>query len=276
MPKLYEIVEKQDLVPGMALFHVYAPMAAKNMKPGQFIILRVSANGERIPISISGWDAEKGTVRIIIMAAGRTSTEAVALKQGDCFQDVVGPLGEETHVEKLKGTAVVIGGGYGTGAVMPPARAMKAMGNRVVGIIGARSKDLVLLEKEMREVCDEVIVCTNDGSQGVKGFVTDGLAGLMEKEDVQWVLAVGPVPMMQAVGNMTKPKKVKTFVSLNAIMVDGTGMCGACRVTVGGKTKFACFHGPDFDAHEVNFEELMLRQKMFVTQEKSQWKNSKR
>ncbi|MBB5021974.1 sulfide/dihydroorotate dehydrogenase-like FAD/NAD-binding protein [Desulfurispira natronophila] len=268
MPKLYEIVEKQDLVPGMALFHVYAPMAAKNMKPGQFIILRVNAKGERIPISISGWDSEKGTIRIIIMAAGRTSTEAVALKQGECFQDIVGPLGEQTHLEKVSGTAVVVGGGYGTGAVMPPARAMKAMGNRVVGIIGARSKDLVLLEAEMREVCDDVIVCTNDGSQGVEGFVTDGLKQLMEKEDVSWVLSVGPVPMMQAVANLTKPKEVKTYCSLNAIMVDGTGMCGACRVSVGGKTKFACFHGPDFDAHQVNFEELVQRQKMFLEQEK--------
>lgn len=268
MPKFYEIVEKQDLVPGMALFHVYAPMAAKNMKPGQFVILRVSEKGERIPISISGWDAEKGTIRIIIMAAGRTSTEAVELKQGDCFQDIVGPLGEQTHLENISGTAVVIGGGYGTGAVMPPARAMKAMGNRVVGIIGARSKDLVLLEQEMREVCDDVIVCTNDGSQGVEGFVTDGLKQLKEKEDVNWVLAVGPVPMMQAVATMTEPDKIKTYVSLNAIMVDGTGMCGACRVSVGGKTKFACFHGPDFDAHQVNFDELVLRQKMFLDQEK--------
>lgn len=268
MPKMYEILEKTELVPGMAMFQVYAPMSARAMKAGQFIILRVSEKGERIPISISGWDAEKGTIRIIIMAAGRTSAEAVQLKVGDCFQDIVGPLGQRSHVSKLDGTVVVIGGGYGTGAVLPTAKEMRALGNKVIGIVGARSADLVILEEDLRKDCDEVYVTTNDGSKGIHGFVTDALKQVMEKEKVVYVLAVGPVPMMKAVAEMTRPAGIQTWVSLNAIMVDGTGMCGACRVTVDGKTKFACFHGPDFDGHKVNFEELTLRQKMFVAQEK--------
>ncbi|WP_201766925.1 sulfide/dihydroorotate dehydrogenase-like FAD/NAD-binding protein [Chrysiogenes arsenatis] len=268
MPKMYEILEKTDLVPGMSMFQVYAPMSARAMKAGQFVILRVSEKGERIPISISGWDVEKGTIRIIIMAAGRTSAEAVQLNVGDCFQDIVGPLGQRSHVEKLDGAVVVIGGGYGTGAVLPTAKDMRALGNKVIGIVGARSADLVILEDDLRADCDEVYVTTNDGSKGIQGFVTDALKQIMEKEKVSYVLAVGPVPMMKAVAEMTRPAGIKTWVSLNAIMVDGTGMCGACRVTVDGKTKFACFHGPDFDGHKVNFEELTLRQKMFVAQEK--------
>ncbi len=269
MSKMYEVLYREELAPQIVLFNVYAPVAAHAMKAGQFIILRVDEHGERIPISISGWDSEAGTIRIVIMAAGRTSTEATRLQQGDCFQDIVGPLGQRSHVEKLDGTVVVIGGGYGTGAVIPTARDMKELGNRVVGIVGARSENLILLEDELRDVCDDVIITTNDGSKGIEGFVTHGLQQLIDQEKVSYVLAVGPVPMMKAVSEMTKPHAIQTWVSLNAIMVDGTGMCGACRCQVGGKTRFACFHGPDFNGHEVDFDELVARQRMFAVQEKT-------
>lgn len=268
MPKMYEILYREELAPNIVLFNVYAPISARNMQAGQFVILRVNEKGERIPISISGWDSKAGTIRIILMAAGRTSTEATQLQLGECFQDIVGPLGQRSHVEELDGTVVVIGGGYGTGAIIPTARDMKKLGNKVIGIIGARSEDLILMEKELTEVCDEVIVTTNDGSKGVKGFVTHGLQQIIDREKVSYVLAVGPVPMMKAVSELTKPQDIQTWVSLNAIMVDGTGMCGACRCQVGGKTKFACFHGPDFNGHEVDFDELVARQRMFLKQEK--------
>lgn len=268
MPKPYEILYREELAPKTILFNVYAPMSARSMQAGQFVILRVTENGERIPISISGWDREKGTIRIIIMAAGRTSTEATMLQTGNCFQDIVGPLGKRSHVEKLDGTVVVIGGGYGTGAVIPTAHDMKNLGNKVIGIIGARTESLLLLENDMSHVCDEVMVTTNDGSKGIKGFVTHALDVIMKREKVDYVLAVGPVPMMKAVTEMTRADKIQTWVSLNAIMVDGTGMCGACRCSVGGKTKFACIHGPDFNGHEVDFDELTARQKMFINEEK--------
>ncbi len=268
MPRQFEILYREELVPKTVLFNVYAPLAARAMQAGQFVILRVTSNGERIPISISGWDSEKGTIRIILMSAGRTSTEANMLQVGDCFQDIVGPLGRRSHVEKLDGTGVVIGGGYGTGAVIPTARDMKALSNKVIGIIGARSSDLLLLEDEMAETCDEVFITTNDGSKGIQGFVTHALQQIVDREKVSYVLAVGPVPMMRAVSEMTRPLQIQTWVSLNAIMVDGTGMCGACRCTVGEKTKFACIHGPDFNGHEVDFVELMARQKMFLKEEK--------
>ncbi len=268
MPKQFEILYREELVPKTVLFNVYAPLAARAMQAGQFIILRVTDKGERIPISISGWDSEKGTVRIILMAAGRTSTEATMLQVGDCFQDIVGPLGKRSHVEKLAGTVVVIGGGYGTGAILPTARDMKELGNKVIGIIGARSSNLLLLEDEMADICDEVFITTNDGSKGIQGFVTHALEKIVNREEVSYVLAVGPVPMMKAVSEMTRPLKIQTWVSLNAIMVDGTGMCGACRCTVGNKTRFACIHGPDFNGHEVDFAELVARQKMFLKEEK--------
>lgn len=268
MPKLFEILTREELAPKTIMVNIFAPTVARAIEGGQFIILRVSANGERIPISISGWNRKEGSIRIIIMAAGRTSAEAIMLRVGDCFQDIVGPLGKRSHVEELDGTAVLIGGGYGTGAIIPTARDLKVLGNKVIGIVGARNKNLLLLEEELEEVCDETIPTTNDGSKGIEGFVTHGLAKVIEKEKVSYVLAVGPVPMMKAVAEMTRPHGIQTWVSLNAIMVDGTGMCGACRCTVGGETKFACFHGPDFDGHKVNFEELQARQKMFQVQEK--------
>ena len=203
------------------------------------------------------------------MAVCKTSTQINNMNVGDTFVDIVGPLGERSRVKKHEGTCIVIGGGYGTGAIIPTAKDLKALGNKVIGIVGARTSKLLLMMDEMREVCDEVIATTNDGSEGKKGFVTNALGDIMKWEKVSHVLAVGPVPMMKAVSDMTRPAGIETYVSLNAIMVDGTGMCGACRVSVGGKTKFACFHGPDFDGHLVDFQQLMKRQKMFEKEERS-------
>lgn len=265
---MFTIVKKTMLSPTMAMMHVRAPWVARKAQPGQFIIVRLGDEGERIPLSLSGWDRLEGTLRLIIQAAGATTRQMVALQEGERFTDLVGPLGQRTH-GLGEGTLVVIGGGYGTGAVMPTAREAKTQGRRVIGIIGARSKDLVLLEDEMRSVCDEVYVTTDDGSHGMKGLVTDALAPVIAKEPVGAVLAIGPVPMMRAVSNLTKPHKIKTMVSLNAIMVDGTGMCGGCRVSVGGETKFACYDGPDFDGHQVDFDLLVQRQKMYRPQEQA-------
>lgn len=259
---MYEIVKKTMLSPTMAMMHVKAPWVARKAQPGQFIIVRLGDEGERIPLSLSGWDRFEGTLRLVIQAAGASTKQMVALEEGQAFTDLVGPLGQRTH-GLGDGTLVVIGGGYGTGAVMPSAREAKLQNRRVIGIIGARSKDLVLLEDEMRSVCDEVYVTTNDGSHGISGFVTDALKPILEREPIGAVLAIGPVPMMRAVSDMTKPLSIPTMVSLNAVMVDGTGMCGGCRVTVDGKSKFACYDGPDFDGHLVDYDELVLRQRMY-------------
>lgn len=263
----YSIMEKRELAPNTIMIQVYAPLATKKMQPGQFIIIRVTPNGERIPLSVSGWDRDKGTLRIIVQAVGRTSTELVNLNVGDSLEDVVGPLGQPSHIDRY-GTSVLIGGGYGTGAIIPIAKELIDRGNKVIAIIGARTKGLVLMEDELRTVCHRVEVSTDDGSYGVKGLVTDVLAGILKQEPVHMVTAIGPVPMMKAVSEMTRPLNIKTYVSLNAIMVDGTGMCGSCRVGVGGATKFACIDGPDFDGHQVNFEELAKRQKMYIPYEK--------
>ncbi len=263
----YTIFEKKELAPNTVMMQVHAPLAVKKMRPGQFIIVRVSPNGERIPLSISGWDRDKGTVRIIVQAVGRTSAELINLNAGDAIEDLVGPLGRPAHMDKY-GTCVLIGGGYGTGAIIPVARELKELGNKVIAIVGARTKELVLMEDELRKVCDRVEVSTNDGSAGTKGLVIDVLSEILKQEPVHMVTAIGPVPMMKAVSEMTRPVKIPTYVSLNAIMVDGTGMCGSCRVEVGGATKFACVDGPDFDGHQVNFDELVYRQKMYVPYEK--------
>jgi ferredoxin--NADP+ reductase len=264
----YRIITKKELCDKTFHFTIEAPFIANKLKAGQFIIVRPHEQSERIPLSICGWDTDAGTIHIIVMAVGKTSSEINAMNVGDCFTDIVGPLGERSHVKKHEGTCVVIGGGYGTGAIIPTARDLKALGNKVIGIVGARNKDLLLMMDELGEVCDEVRPTTNDGSAGTEGLVTDVLKEIMNKEKVSHVLAVGPVPMMKAVSEMTRPDGIETFVSLNAIMVDGTGMCGACRVSVGGETKFACFHGPDFNGHDVDFDQLVKRQRMFVEEEK--------
>ncbi|MCB0496952.1 MAG: sulfide/dihydroorotate dehydrogenase-like FAD/NAD-binding protein [Cyclobacteriaceae bacterium] len=264
----FTVLKKKELCAKTFHFVIEAPLIARKLQPGQFIIVRPHAFSERIPLSICGRDAGKGTIEIIVNTVGKTSGEINALQEGDHFVDIVGPLGKPSHIDKYPATCVVIGGGYGTGAIIPTARDLKKLGNRVVGIVGARSKDLLLMIERLHEVCDEVLITTNDGSRGIAGFVTDALQQLMEQESVGYVLAIGPVPMMKAVSDMTRPHAIETYVSLNATMVDGTGMCGACRVSVGGKTKFACFHGPDFNGHDVDFEQLMQRQKMFVREEK--------
>lgn len=265
----FRILEKRELCPDTYYFTIEAPLTAAKIQAGQFIIIRPSEFAERIPLSICGWNRDKGTINIIVMAAGRTSREMTNLSVGSCFADVVGPLGTRSHVKKHEGTCVVIGGGYGTGAVIPTARDLAALGNRVIGIVGARNEKLLLMVPELKEVCAEVMLTTNDGSAGIKGFVIHALEEILKRgEKISHVLAVGPVPMMMAVAAMTKPLGIETYVSLNAVMVDGTGMCGSCRVIVGGETKFACFHGPDFDGHKVDFEQLMKRQKMFVAKEK--------
>ncbi|MBS1543494.1 MAG: sulfide/dihydroorotate dehydrogenase-like FAD/NAD-binding protein [Bacteroidetes bacterium] len=265
----FRIHTKKLLCPNTYHFIVEAPFIARKIQAGQFVIVRPHDTSERIPLSICGWDREKGTLHLIVSAVGKTSTEIIRMMEGDAFRDIVGPLGERSRLPEKKGTCVVIGGGYGTGAIIPTALDMKERGHKVYGIVGARTEEFLIMTDELKAACDEVILTTNDGSKGTKGLVTDALEAIMLKEDIVHVLAVGPVPMMKAVSEMTRPFKIETYVSLNAIMVDGTGMCGACRVSVGNETKFACFHGPDFDGHQVDFENLMKRQKMFVKEEQA-------
>lgn len=264
----FRILTKTFLFPNTFHFTIEAPYIARKIEAGQFIIIRPYSMSERIPLSVCGWDRAAGTLQIIVSAVGKTSTEINRMQKGDTFKDVVGPLGERSRLPRTVGTCVVIGGGYGTGAVIPTAKDMKTLGNKVIGIVGARNKESLIMINELKQVCDEVIITTADNSCGRPGMVTDALREILASENINHVLAVGPVPMMKAVSEMTRPFRIETFVSLNAIMVDGTGMCGACRVSVGQETKFACFHGPDFDGHLVDFENLMKRQKMFVNEEK--------
>ncbi|HEX5168764.1 MAG TPA: sulfide/dihydroorotate dehydrogenase-like FAD/NAD-binding protein [Cyclobacteriaceae bacterium] len=264
----FRILARKLLCTNTFHFTIEAPYIARKIEAGQFIIIRPHATSERIPLSVCGWDRAKGTLQIIVSAVGKTSTEINRMQEGEAFKDVVGPLGERSRLPKTVGTCVVIGGGYGTGAIIPTAVDMKKLGNNVIGIAGARNKESLIMIDELKNVCDEVVITTNDGSCGRAGLVTDALKDILLTENIHHVLAVGPVPMMKAVSEMTRPLRIETFVSLNAIMVDGTGMCGACRVSVGNETKFACFHGPDFDGHQVDFENLMKRQKMFLKEEK--------
>ncbi|MBD3297507.1 MAG: sulfide/dihydroorotate dehydrogenase-like FAD/NAD-binding protein [candidate division Zixibacteria bacterium] len=265
---MHKIIERTDVAPDTVMFRIEAPMVARKAQPGHFVIIRIDDDGERIPLSLAEWHREDGWIRLIVQGVGYTTKRLNAMTVGDALLDVVGPLGRRTELPE-NDTLVVIGGGYGAGAVLPNAREARAQGRRVIGIIGARTKDLVLVEDDMRSICDDTYITTNDGSYGIKGFVTHALEPLLETETIGAILAVGPVPMMRAVSDLTREKQIPTIVSLNAVMVDGTGMCGGCRVTVGGETKFACFHGPDFDGHQVNYDELVLRQKMYAAQEKA-------
>jgi len=263
---MYKIVEKKRLSKESHLIRVKAPLIAKKRKAGQFISLRIDETGERIPLTIV--DSDKETITLIFQEVGKTTAKLARLKEGDFIQDVVGPLGRATHIEKV-GTVVCIGGGIGVAVAYPQAKAFKEAGNKVICIIGARNKDLLILEENMRKVSDELRIVTDDGSYGQRGFVTDSLKELIEKKGkINLVLAVGPLVMMRAVSELTKPYNLKTVVSLNPIMIDGTGMCGGCRVTVGGETRFVCVHGPEFDGHLVDFEELANRQKMYLGEEK--------
>lgn len=263
------ILHKESLIPGKTSKLVLeAPQIARKARPGHFVMLRMTPTGERIPLTIADTDAEKGTITIVYLVMGKSTAILEELNAGDSILDVCGPLGHPTHIEK-KGTVVCVGGGTGIAAMHHIAKGHARAGNKVVGIIGARSKDLLLFEKELKLFVDELLISTDDGSYGHKGLVTDLLRDRLEKDKTVFeVVAVGPVPMMAAVAEATRAFGVKTTVSLNPIMVDGIGMCGACRVSVGGKTKFACVDGPEFDGHEVDFPELRRRLAAYHEQEK--------
>jgi ferredoxin/flavodoxin---NADP+ reductase len=274
---VYRIIKTETLAPTITKLTVEAPLVARKRKAGNFVILRATPTGERIPLTIVDSDPDKGTIVIIVQAIGKTTHIITGMKEGEYLMDVVGPLGEPTPVSDF-GTVVCIGGGVGTAVIYPIAKALKEAGNRVISIIGARSRELVILEDEMAAVSDELIVTTDDGSHGKKGFVTDALQEIITgqgKPDA--VYAIGPLPMMRAVAGVTREPGIRTWVSLNPIMMDGTGMCGACRVTVGDELKFACVDGPEFDAHLVNFDELIARNRTYSEPEKEaleSWKKS--
>ncbi len=262
------IVDKKRLAEGINLFEIEAPLIAKKRKPGQFVIIRIDETGERIPLTIADVNRDKGTITIIVQIVGKTTEHLGTLNTGDSLLDVVGPLGQPTHIEKF-GTVVAIGGGVGHAVCYPISKGMKDEGNYLISIIGARTKDLIILEDETKEFSDEIYITTDDGSYGRKGFVTDQLKELIDGgKKMDLVLASGPAIMMKFVSQMTKKYGIKTIVSLNSIMVDGTGMCGVCRVEVGGKTKFACVDGPEFDGHEVNYDLLMKRLATYKEEEK--------
>ena len=256
---MFEILKRQEMADGtVVLNEISAPKIAKKAKPGQFVILKANETGERIPLTMADTNTKKGTLTVIYQVVGKSTALFKSLQVGDRFQDVIGPLGKPTHLEKV-GTVVCVGGGTGVAVIHPITRGLKEMGNHVIAIIGARTKDLLILEDKMKAASHELHVCTDDGSYGHHGFVTDVLKEVLEKEDVKLAVGIGPVPMMKFVTKMTEEYDVKTLVSLNSIMVDGTGMCGCCRVSVGGKTQFACVDGPEFDGHLVDFDELGQR-----------------
>jgi len=267
---MYKILEKQVFSPIIKELVVEAPKVAKSCKAGQFIILRIHEEGERIPLTIADYDREKGTITIVFQEVGKSTTQLGQMEVGDTIMDFVGPLGEPSHIEKFDGTVVVVGGGVGIAPVHPIARDLKEAGNDVIGIIGSRTGDLLFWEDKMRAACTELQVTTDDGSYVRKGFVTEVLKEIIEakgKENIPLVLAIGPQPMMRAVCNLTKEYGVKTVVSLNATMVDGTGMCGCCRVSIAGATKFVCVDGPEFDGHDVDWFELGRRGGIFRDKE---------
>jgi ferredoxin--NADP+ reductase len=260
---VFKIVHAAFIAPGIKRFVIEAPRIAKKQKPGQFIILRLYEHGERIPLTIEHSDREKGTINIVVQSAGKTTHFLNCLETGDHILDVVGPLGKPSEIEKF-GTVVVMGGGVGTAMAYPTAAALKKAGNQVISIVGARNKELVILEREMADVSDELLITTDDGSYAEKGFVTDKLQQLIARgQRIDLVLAVGPIPMMRAVADVTREHDIRTIVSLNPIMIDGTGMCGGCRVLVDSKSEFACVDGPEFDAHRINFEVLIQRNAMY-------------
>ncbi|OGU65518.1 MAG: ferredoxin-NADP reductase [Ignavibacteria bacterium RBG_16_36_9] len=264
---MHKILSATFIAPNIKRFTIEAPKIALKRKAGQFVIIRIKENGERIPLTIADSDSEKGTIDIIVQGIGKTTIELNELKSGDFIVDVVGPLGKPSHIENF-GIAVSIGGGVGTAIAYPTAVALKQAGNHTISIIGGRTKEFVILEDEMKKVCDEVFITTDDGSYGKHGFVTDQLKELIETRKIDFVLAIGPIPMMKAVSDVTREKGIKTVVSLNPIMVDGTGMCGGCRAIVDNKTVFVCVDGPEFDAHKVDFKTLMTRNQTYLLQEK--------
>ncbi len=269
---MYKILEKKVWLseePAIKEFILDAPDIARAHQAGQFVILIQDENGERIPLTIADSDAEKGTISILFQEVGKSTYCLGKLEAGDSILHVAGPLGKPTHIEK-DSTVVCVGGGIGIAPVHPIAKAMKEAGNRVISILGARSRDLMIYEDKMREASTEVRITTDDGSYGRHGFVTDELKAIIEEEkiNVDCAVVIGPPLMMKFTCKVTEPHKIRTYASLNTIMVDGTGMCGACRVTVGGKTKFVCVDGPEFDGHQVDFDEMMMRQKQYLPEEK--------
>src|SRR5271167_1091858 len=264
---MFPIVATRQVARGIKLFEIKAPRIAKKQRPGQFVIVRLDDTGERVPLTIADANPETGTVTIVVQGIGKTTMLLNMLEAGDAILDIVGPLGKPSEIEKF-GTTVVVSGSVGTAMAYPTARELKRAGNKVVSIVGARSKDLLCLEDEVRAVSDATYILTDDGTYGEQGLVTERLKKILETEKVDYVLACGPVPMMRAVANLTAPLGIKTVVSLNSIMVDGTGMCGGCRVLVNNKSQFACVDGPEFDAKQVNFEVLMQRNNMYREQER--------
>jgi len=265
---MFKIIRREEMAEGtVVLNEIEAPRIARKARPGQFVILKANEEGERIPLTMAETDPEKGTLTVIYMVVGKSTALFKSLKVGDAYQDVIGPLGKATEIEKV-GNVVCVGGGTGIAVLHPITRALKNVGNHVTAIIGSRSKDLLIMEEHMRRASHELLICTDDGSYGRKGFVTEALKDVLDKGDTQLAVAIGPVPMMKFVSKLTAQYGVKTIVSLNPIMVDGTGMCGGCRVTVGGITKFACVDGPEFDGHRVDYDELMLRLQAYCEDEK--------
>lgn len=264
---MFLIRSKEFLSPTIARFVIDAPFVAPKRKPGNFVILRVTEHGERIPITLVDSDPVAGTVTLIVQGIGKTTKHLLTKEPGESIPDLVGPLGRPTPIHSNE-TIVCVGGGVGTAELFPITCALHAAGNAVLSIVGARSRDLIILEQEMRSASHELFVTTDDGSYGRKGFVTDQLREILASRAVNTVYAIGPLPMMKAVSNLTREFGVKTVVSLNALMVDGTGMCGGCRVTVGGKMKFACVDGPEFNAHDVDFDELIIRNRSYIEYER--------
>ncbi|RXE55231.1 dihydroorotate dehydrogenase [Methanoculleus taiwanensis] len=263
---MYTVNTASEIAERIYEFWIRAPQVARNARAGQFLILRIDEQGERIPLTISAVNGD--AVRVVFMAVGKTTQHLATLKAGDALADVVGPLGKPSEIENF-GTACVVGGGAGIACLPIIARELKEAGNHVIGIIGARNAGLLILEDEMREICDELFITTDDGSKGFHGYAADVLKRELDHRTIDRVWIIGPAIMMKVTSAATVPYGVKTFVSLNPIMVDGTGMCGSCRVTVGGETKFACVDGPEFDAHQVDFVELMQRQRIYTDQEKA-------
>jgi len=266
------ILDKRQLSENVFSMVFDAPKIARKRKPGQFVVVRIHEQGERIPLTIADADAERGTVRLIFQVVGKSTAHMADLSVGEEILDLVGPLGTPTHIEKV-GTVACIGGGVGIAPVFPITQGLKSAGNQIISIIGARTKDLIIMEEEMKSVSDEIVVTTDDGSYGFHGFVSQALENLylLPGKKIDQVVAIGPVPMMRAVCDVTRKYSLPTLVSLNSIMVDATGMCGACRVSVGGKTRFVCVDGPEFDGHQVDFKELIDRQRIYLAEEKESY-----
>ncbi len=268
----YKILAKKEICPHQYEIKIDAPFVVRNAQAGQFIIFRAEENGERVPLTIADVDKEKGELTLVFMAVGYSTKKLAELNVGDEIPDIVGPLGKPTHIKKY-GTVVCLAGGYGAAPCYLIAKAFKDAGNKVYMIMGARNKDLIFWADKMKDACTELFITTDDGTMGEKGFVTQVLERIMNQEKVDYAIAVGPMPMMRAVAEMTRGKGIYTEASMNPIMVDGTGMCGACRVTVGGEVKFACVDGPDFDAHKIDFDEVINRTRIYKDQEKKRDEN---